>query len=69
VSAPFIARYGGRCAADCGEPIRSGDWVAYVGDELMHEDCADGGPSDRVVEARVRPACPRCWTVHAGECL
>lgn len=68
MSRPFVASYGGRCAADCGDPIRPGDHVEYVADELMHEDCADDGPTDRAV-AHVRPVCPACWTVHAGECL
>jgi hypothetical protein len=72
VSRPFTASYGGRCAADCGDPIRPGDTVEYLGDELMHEDCADDGPSDRATEARYRTRadtpCPACNLVHAGEC-
>jgi hypothetical protein len=46
--------------------------VEYLGDELMHEDCADDGPSDRATEARYRTRadtpCPACNLVHAGEC-
>lgn len=63
MSRPFEARYGGRCAADCGEPIREGDEVVYEDDELVHADCA-GKP-----EPPAKPACPSCWTVHAGECM
>lgn len=74
MSRPFTAAYGGPCAADCGERIHPGDWVAYVGDELMHEDCADDGPSDAALErhlarqARLREPCARCHLIHAGEC-
>lgn len=70
-SRPFIAQHRGRCAADCGEPIREGDWAEYVSGELMHEDCADDGPSDQAVErslSRQAGLCPRCGLVHAGEC-
>jgi hypothetical protein len=65
MSRPFEARYGGRCAADCGEPIREGDQVVYEDDELVHADC-EGKHEQQRPE---RPACTSCWTVHAGECL
>jgi hypothetical protein len=67
--APFEARYGGPCAADCGERIHPGDPVRYVADELCHDECAgqvEDRPPARV--ELVRP-CSACWTVHAGECL
>lgn len=65
----FEARYGGRCAADCGDPIRPGDDVQYVADELVHAECAPQ-ITDRE-PARLRPepaACPSCHLVHAGDC-
>ena len=70
MSKVFEARFHGRCAADCGEPIRPGDRAEYVGEELMHEDCAEDGPSDRAVERQLARAktCPRCFVTHAGEC-
>jgi hypothetical protein len=59
----FEAKYAGRCAA--GDPIRPGDEVAYVDEQLVHATCADHPPP-----ARREPAvCPSCWTVHRGECL
>lgn len=65
-SRPFTARFGGACAADCGDRISPGDEVAYIADELMHAECAGAEPP----APRPEPApCPRCWTVHAGECL
>jgi hypothetical protein len=71
MSRPFIAQHRGRCAAGCGEPIREGDWAEYVGGELMHEDCADDGPSDAAASrylGRLAVPCPRCHLMHAGEC-
>lgn len=64
MSRPFEARFGGRCAAECGEPIHEGDQVVYEDDELVHVDCV-GKPEP----PPSRPACPSCWTVHAGECM
>lgn len=64
----FVAQFRSRCAADCGDPIRPGDRAEYVADELMHEECADGGPSDAALERRLPPACPRCGVSHAGLC-
>ena len=66
----FIAQYRSRCAAGCGDPIRPGDSAEYVADELMHEECADGGLSDRALErqlARER-VCASCGLTHAGLC-
>lgn len=65
---PFPARYRGRCAAECGQPIEVDDQVQFVDDELVHHDCADklGLPG----AGRRDPApCTSCWLVHAGECL
>jgi hypothetical protein len=68
MSRPFAARYGGPCAADCGERIHAGDEVVYVDDELMHTGCVPYG--DHPADPRPGPAaCPSCWTVHAGECM
>jgi hypothetical protein len=69
-SRPFVASFGGRCAAECGDPIRPGEDVQYVADELMHAECA-ADTEGRVIRAeRAEPSvCPSCWTVHAGECL
>lgn len=64
----FAARYVGPCAADCGVWIKPGDDVTYVDDELMHADCADGDSSAQAAVRQPDP-CPRCWTVHRGECL
>jgi hypothetical protein len=73
-SRPFVASFGGPCAAECGDRIKPGEEVRYVADELMHVECADADlpPEVRNVDASLRrnsPACPSCWTVHAGECL
>lgn len=75
-SAPFSAQYRGVCAADCGDPIRPGDPVRYLADELFHAECADADlppevrTADRTLRENTAPAvCPSCWTVHAGECL
>lgn len=59
----FEARYGGRCAADCGDPIRPGDDVQYIADELVHAECAPTAPP-----RPERAPCPTCYLVHAGEC-
>lgn len=67
VSRSFSAKFHGRCAGDCGDPIRPGDEVRFVADELVHAECA---PDAEAREVRAEPpVCPRCWTVHAGECL
>jgi hypothetical protein len=65
-SRPFVAAFGGACAAECGDRIKPGEDVQYVADELMHVECAGGEPPARRPETA---ACPSCWTVHAGECL
>lgn len=60
---PFRARYRGPCAAECGVSIEVDDVVVYDDDELVHQQCADGGRD----VGRQQP-CARCWLVHAGEC-
>lgn len=62
----FRARFPGRCAADCGEPIEPDQEVGYIGDELVHAGCEDAALSD--AEEHGTP-CTSCWMVHAGECL
>jgi hypothetical protein len=60
---PFTARYQGRCFI-CGGRIEPGDSATFTDDdELAHPDCEDVG------EPPPKPPCPRCWMVHAGECL
>lgn len=63
----FEARYAGRCAAaHCNygdSQIRPGDDVEYHDDELMHRSCAANARRDDF------PACRKCFTYHAGECL
>ncbi|WP_295851255.1 hypothetical protein [uncultured Microbacterium sp.] len=62
----FTAKYSGRCAADCGDPIAPGDAVEYVDDQLVHEGCLPAP----VVERAPRPVCPECFTETAvnGAC-
>jgi hypothetical protein len=63
----FAANYAGRCRAeDCtyGDGrIRVGDSVTYLGDELMHAECA---ASQSRFDA---PLCKSCNTFHRGDCL
>lgn len=63
MSAVFEARYGGRCATECGTPIHEGDQVTYADDELIHADCVDRP------EPKQPPVCQSCWLTHAGECF
>lgn len=66
----FAARYGGRCAADCGQRIEAGDDVQFIDGELMHSyPCAEHeADADRRMAKRAQ-ACGSCFMVHAGECL
>lgn len=69
----FQARYPGHCHA-CDERIVPGENVLYSEDhELMHAVCVDDGPAYQLgVDIHVGPLqhpCPKCWTIHAGECL
>lgn len=58
----FDARFDGWCAA--GDAICAGEAVCYVGDELMHEDCALEDEQEQG-----QPFCGSCNTYHNGECL
>jgi hypothetical protein len=64
VSRPFEARYYGRCIV-CDDRIEPGDMLVFEVDDAIHEDCADRGTPEQTV----KPACPSCWMVHAGECM
>lgn len=69
MSRPFEARYGGRCAADCGGPIREGDQVVFVDDELVHTACVEAMDDERSHRRPDPVVCPSCWIAHAGECM
>lgn len=69
MSRPFEARYGGPCAADCGQRIEPGEDVTYVDDELLHADCAERDAEVDRRSTKPEKPCPSCWTVHVGECL
>lgn len=62
----FSARFPGRCAAECGEPVQPGDVVEYVDDQLVHEGCVPAP----LVERAPRRQCPECFTEVAvnGAC-
>lgn len=62
----FVAKFPGRCAADCDQPIDAGDVVEYVDDQLVHEGCV---PTPEV-ERAPRPICGECFTEIAmnGAC-
>jgi hypothetical protein len=62
--AMFEAAYAGTCSA-CEEPIRPGDRVLYVRDELVHAGCADGAPVARVKKEEV---CTECWLIKPCDC-
>lgn len=65
---PFTAKFSGRCAADCGDPIRPGDDVQYLADELFHTECSGHHPAPPP-RPRPEPApCGACHLVHAGDC-
>lgn len=36
----FQAKYAGTCAC-CHKPFETGDWVVYVDDELVREECME----------------------------
>lgn len=60
----FKAKYGGRCAAECGEQIRPGDDVVYVDDELVHLDCE----AQALRPARVEVVRESCFLVKPCPC-
>lgn len=60
----FEAQYTGTCTAR-GDRIELGDVIEEDEDGgYSHADCA---PTLLVVTAK--PPCPKCWLVHAGECM
>lgn len=62
MSAPFVARFPGRCGA-CDEAIRVGQSVRYADEgDLIHADCEEFPPVERPVTV-----CPTCHlTVPCG---
>ncbi|MCV7208378.1 hypothetical protein [Mycolicibacterium canariasense] len=64
MAAIFTARYDGRCGI-CPKPIRAGDTVTYVDDELVHNACAT---DDDPTQGDLTKVCNTCNTIHAGEC-
>lgn len=54
----LVARYGGRCAAECGRRILPGDEVVYVDDDLVHLDCE--GYAIARPRLKVREVCAVC---------
>ncbi len=56
----FAARFDDRCASpDCAKPIRAGDQVAYVDQDLMHEACTSAGELPAPI---TRAVCGTCFT-------
>ena len=66
----FTAKYPGWCAR-CGQHFNVGDNVRYDVDGLCGEACCDVGDEYVTDEVGKKPSgvCPRCFTVHVGECL
>lgn len=58
----FEAAYGGTCAGS-GDRINVGDIIESTDDGYAHPDCVDA------TEKPTKPPCPKCWLVHAGECM
>jgi hypothetical protein len=68
MSATFEAKYRSRSSSPvCDRPIRPGDDVVFVDQELFHDECAldDGAPTPIS-----RPVCPECFTERSvsGAC-
>jgi hypothetical protein len=69
----WAALYDGVCSR-CEERIRVGQLIDRDGDggkfrrEFHHVTCPDPAPTP-VDMAPGETVCPRCFTVHAGECL
>lgn len=68
MSALFRARYAGRCAAGCGEPIEAGDDVTFVDDRLVHVECADRGVPVCGHAPRPVTICPTCHLTRPCDC-
>lgn len=41
----FQATFSSGNCSECGDPLLKGEWLVYVADELVHEECASGGGS------------------------
>lgn len=59
MSAPFAARYPGRCA-DCHEDVEKGDVIRMTDTGAIHDDCEDIDLTTRPAERPVE-TCDRCW--------
>lgn len=44
----FVSRYGGLCGV-CSSEYIEGDFICYLEDEIVHEECANDIDGDRVV--------------------
>lgn len=65
-SRPFAAQYRGRCD-ECPDPIEVGEQIVWLDDgtkAVAHAECV----RPREI-GTVRPPCPACNLVHAGECF
>lgn len=62
MSSIFRAKYGGRCAAECGEAIEVGDEVKYVDDQVVHLSCE---VAFNLSDDQKSEICQQCWTAHA----
>ncbi|SLI51059.1 Uncharacterised protein [Mycobacteroides abscessus subsp. abscessus] len=66
----FEAKHWGICR-NCGERIKPGDLVDFLHSRVVHHDCSVDSPED-IDPDRLGPQerkCPRCFTIHAGECF
>lgn len=61
MSGAFVARYPGRCGAG-DDPIRPGELVRFVDDELVHDACEHSDP------ARPAVVCASCWLTKPCDC-
>lgn len=65
----FAARWSGKCAG-CGERFPVGAEVEFVdGSLVLVHDCGEAFSELMEIGRKQNNACPKCWTVHAGECL
>lgn len=58
----ITAKYYGRCAAECGRPVRPGDEVVFD-DGVMHADCVDALMMPKPAEV-----CTSCWLEKPCPC-
>jgi len=65
----FKAKYSGRCAANCGEPIEEGDQVIHVDDEVVHVGCEDTARIRSLESEKTRVVCENCWLLKPCPCL